>query len=90
MKIERTHIDTALRALSVCAADAELNVEEAQTAALREYYGRKRAEYETAYTHLHSLVEDNFFATLDMALTASGECLDCPDMACSVCADMRK
>lgn len=75
MKIERAYIETALRALSVCAADAELNAEEAKTAALREYYGRKRAEYEAAYTHLHGLVEDNFFTALDMALTASGDAL---------------
>lgn len=75
MKIAREHLETVLRALSVCAADAELNAEEAQTAALREYYGRKRVEYETAYIHLHGLVEDNFFSELDMALTASGDAL---------------
>lgn len=76
MKLEREYIQTALRALSVCAADAELNAEESQTAALREYYGRKRAEYEAAYTHLHGLVEDNFFAALDIALSASANALN--------------
>lgn len=64
MKLELTQsqVETVLHALSICAADAEANMEDANTATLRDYYDRKRKEYGSAYSKLHRLLEDSFFA----------------------------
>lgn len=91
MKIERKHLDTALRALSVCVEDMRSCAEVSMNTDLRQFYTQKAAEYEAAYNAFHKFVgKDPFFASLDRAIDASADCLDCPDHACTVCADMKK
>lgn len=89
--LTQAHIDTILRALGVCAAENASNAELTCNANLRQFYRQKAREYEDAYNAFYKFVgKDPFFASLDRALDASAECLDCPDPACTVCADMKK
>lgn len=78
MNIDLTsaQIKTILRALAVCSADAQDNRDNCNGEQIREYYERKRREYNECYTAVHDAVEDPFWCRTDRIIENTENALE--------------
>lgn len=76
LDLSQAQIKTILRALAVCSADAQDNRDNCNGEQIRDYYERKRREYDECYTAVHDAVEDPFWCSTDRAIDIAETALE--------------
>ena len=78
MKLDLTQgqIKIILRALAVCSADAQDSRDTCNGDRIREYYERKRREYDDCYAAVHDAIEDPFLCSVDRSIDIAENALE--------------